>query len=87
MIAERRAEDRSPESGVLRISFQDPHSITIAAELVEISQRGFRATHDSKKLTAGLEVQYSRGDQSSGRARVIWTHILEGRCVSGFLLL
>jgi hypothetical protein len=84
--SERRSEERSPQSGAIEISFADPNPMTVRAELIEASERGFRASHDSRLLTVGLEVRYSRSG-SSGRARVIWTHVLDGRCVSGFLIL
>jgi len=83
---ERRNETRSPQSGAVRIVFEDPNPITVEAELIEVSERGFRAAHDSRILTPGLEVRYARNG-SIGRARVIWTHVLEDRCVSGFLIL
>jgi hypothetical protein len=83
---ERRTEERSPQSGSIEISFEDPGPVTVRAELLEASARGFRAAHDEKSLAPGLEVDY-RSASSSGRARVMWTHVLEGRCVSGFLLL
>jgi hypothetical protein len=83
---ERRKEERSPYSGEIRISFDDPNPITVNAELIEVSERGFRAAHDSRLLAPGLEVRYARKG-SAGKARVIWTHVLEGRCVSGFLVL
>jgi len=83
---DRRNEERSPHSGTIRITFEDPNPVTLKAELIEISERGFRATHDSNALAPGLEVRYARRG-SSGRARVIWTHVLEGQCVSGFLIL
>jgi hypothetical protein len=83
---DRRREERSPQAGAVELSFDDPNPITIEGELVEISERGFRLRHDSKELAPGLEVRYSRSD-ACGRARVIWTHVLEGRCVSGFLVL
>ena len=83
---ERRLEKRWTQSGPIEISFADPAPVTVRAELIEASERGFRAAHDTKALAAGLEVEY-RSSLSSGRARVIWTHVLEGRCVSGFLTL
>jgi hypothetical protein len=83
---ERRQEKRWPQSGAIEISFADPTPVTVRAELIEASARGFRAAHDTKALAAGLEVEF-RSSHASGRARVIWTHVLEGRCVSGFLTL
>jgi len=82
---ERRQEERSPQSGAITIVFEDPSPVTVVAELIEVSGRGFRAAHDAKALMAGVEVDYATS-HSSGRARVMWTHVLEGRCVSGFLI-
>jgi hypothetical protein len=84
-IAERRREERSLQTGTIYISFDDPNLVVIEAELIEASERGFRARHDSKALAAGMEVQYECNG-SFGRARVMWTHVLDGRCVSGFLI-
>ena len=83
---DRRQEERSRRSGVIEILFEDPNPVTVKADLMEVSTRGFRAAHDANQLTPGLEVHYS-GTSSSGRARVIWTHVLGGRIVSGFLIL
>jgi hypothetical protein len=84
--ADRRQAERSPQSGPIEISFADPNPIAVSAELIEASDRGFRAAHDSRLLAPGLEVHYRR-EGASGRARVIWTHVLDGRSVSGFLIL
>jgi hypothetical protein len=83
---DRRREERLPRSGVIELSFDDPNPVTVQAELIEASDRGFRAAHESKLLAPGIEVQYTRSG-SVGRARVIWSHVLDGRCVSGFLIL
>ena len=83
---ERRTEERTPRSGAIHISFEDPNPMSVEAELIEASERGFRAKHESRLLVPGLEVHYGL-DGASGRARVIWTHVLHGRCVSGFLIL
>ena len=84
--SERRREERLPRSGTIHIAFADPNPVTVEAELIEVSERGFRAAHDSRLLAPGLEVEYRRTG-GSGRARVIWTHVLDERCVSGFLVL
>jgi len=83
---DRRQEERSLLSGSIEISFDDPNPITVEGELIETSERGFRAKHDSSAIAPGLEVRFLRTGVS-GRARVIWTHVLEGRRVSGFLIL
>lgn len=82
---DRRVAPREPQSGALEISFEAPVSTTIPASLVETSSTGFRALHDSTALEPGLEVSFKR-EGASGQARVIWTHVLDGRRVSGFLV-
>jgi hypothetical protein len=83
---ERRATARTAAEGALKISFQNPAPATIEAEWIESSATGFRAAHSSKALEPGLEVSYA-SPRGSGRARVIWTHVLDRHRVSGFLLL
>ncbi len=83
---DRREATRSIASGRVKISFENPASSTIDGELVESSARGFRVVHDSPAMEPGLEVSYE-SPARSGRARLIWTHVLEGRRVSGFLCL
>jgi hypothetical protein len=83
---DRRSSVRVPAQGGIQISFEDPVAVTVTAELLDVSEHGFRASHESKRLTPGLEVRYMRAGKS-GRARIMWTHILKERRVSGFMLL
>jgi len=83
---ERRATARIAAEGTLKISFENPSATTIEAQWIESSATGFRAAHSSKALEPGLEVSYESA-RGSGRARVIWTHVLDSHRVSGFLLL
>jgi hypothetical protein len=64
----------------------NPAPLTIRAALVETSASGFRASHDCQALEPGLAVSFTRNGLC-GRARVMWTHILDGRRTSGFLVL
>ncbi len=83
---DRRGAPRKEGLGVVEITISEPVAVTIQAALVENSATGFRAAYDAKSLEPGLEVVY-RHDDTYGQARVIWTHVLEGRRVSGFLIL
>lgn len=83
---DRRGAPREEGLGVVELSFSEPAPVTIEAALIENSATGFRASYDAKSLQPGLEVLYRR-DGARGQARVIWTHVLEGRRVSGFLIL
>jgi hypothetical protein len=81
---DRRDAPRQAEHGDVEISFDIPVPMKIQANLIETSATGFRAAHDSKAIEPGLAVRYKRVG-ASGEARVIWTQVLEGRRVSGFL--
>jgi hypothetical protein len=83
---ERRGAERAAESGRVRIWFENPARVDLEAEWIETSATGFRLAHDSDALEAGLEVSYESQEQF-GRARVVWTHVLDGRRVSGFVRL
>jgi hypothetical protein len=85
-ISERRRAERLPASGRVEISFEDPTLATVDAELLETSATGFRIAHDSKELISGLEIRLCR-DEVVSRARVVWTHLLNGRRVSGCVAL
>ena len=84
---ERRQFVRTPESATVEISFADPESTVVTAELVETSQTGFRIAHSCNELSPGLEILLSREDRPAERGRVIWTHVLDGRRLSGCLRL
>jgi len=83
---ERRRAPRVPVFERVEILFDDPMPTTVEVELNETSESGFRVSHDSQRLLPGLDVLLRR-DGAVYQARVIWTHILEGRRVSGCLLL
>jgi hypothetical protein len=85
-IPERRLAERLPASGRVEISFEDPTLVTVDADLLETSATGFRVAHDSKELISGLNVLLRRENVTS-RARVVWTHLLNGRRVSGCVVL
>ena len=84
--AERRIAPRLPRTGGVELSYSDPLPSKVRAELIESSSSGFRAAHESARLVPGIEVQFSFAEKS-GRARVIWTHVLQDHRISGFMLL
>jgi hypothetical protein len=85
-IAERRRFTRFPRSELVQISFENPTLVTVEAELVEMSATGFRIAHESRELISGMDVSLRR-DKVSNRARVVWSHLLNGRRVAGCVLL
>ena len=84
--AERRTSPRIAGEGRVALMFEDPIPRTVEADLLDTGSQGFRISHDSPRLVPGLEVAVT-GPGVAGRARVVWTHLLNGRRVSGFVLL
>ncbi len=84
---DRRAVPRIPSTGLVEIRFGEPAPEILEAELLEVSAQGFRAAHDSTRLEPGLDVFFRKSGELPARARVIWTHVLGDRRISGFLVL
>ena len=80
---ERRKEVREPASGWVELLFEDPAPVVAMGELLDRSVHGFRAAHGNVRLAPGMEVSFRSRDRT-GRARVMWTQVHGGRCVSGF---
>jgi len=83
---EKRREERREASGVVHVSFSDPHKVEIEGELMDVSPRGFRMAHRWTSLEAGQLVEFSHVE-AAGQARVMWNRILAERVESGFLVL
>ena len=83
---DRRWAVRTPASGRVEIGIEGLAPTVVEAEMIESSATGFRASHDSVALESGADVRY-RAASASGRARIMWTHVIQGRRVSGFLRL
>jgi len=82
---ERRAQARRPAKGEIKLR---PEGLagTITGRLIDVSSSGFRAHHGCRPLASGNLVEFEYGS-AKGRARVIWTQILEDNVESGFLIL
>lgn len=85
-VPDRRKEPRYPSSGRVEMTIPDLADDVIGGELIETSRNGFRIAHESNELSPGLEVALRHG-ATEYRVKVVWTHVLEGRRVSGFLVL
>jgi hypothetical protein len=83
---ERRKSPRFPAAGRVDVIFANPDLAVLGAELQEDGAQGCRILHDSPDLLAGTEVQIRHGG-SIRRARVVWTHLLDGRRLSGCVML
>jgi hypothetical protein len=84
--AEQRREARRPGSGAVRIAFADPVPLEIEGRLVDVSDHGFRMSHQCPELATGQVVEF-RHVEGKGQARVVWNRISPERIESGFLVL
>ena len=84
-IAEQRRETRRRGHGSVLVRSESPGSRNIQGRLVDVSDSGFRMAHDCSALTAGQYVAFAHVE-AKGRARVVWTRILDDSVESGFVL-
>ena len=85
--ADRRSEPRRPASGQVELRPEWFASTTcVSGEMLDIHSGGFRARHSFQALVSGHIVKFVYGSQQ-GRARVVWTRIVDDQVESGFLIL
>jgi hypothetical protein len=84
-IAEKRREARHPGTGNVLVRPEAPGSRDIQGKLVDVSDRGFRMAHQCAALTAGQYVSFAHVE-ARGRARVVWTRIVNHAIESGFVV-
>ena len=84
-IAEQRREKRHPGSGNVLVRPEAPGSRDIQGKLVDVSDSGFRMAHQCAGLTAGQYVEFAHVE-ARGRARVVWTRIVNHAIESGFVV-
>ena len=85
LIAEQRRETRRRGHGNVLVRPESPGSRDIQGRLVDVSASGFRIAHDCAALTAGQYVAFAHVE-ARGRARVVWTRILDDSVESGFVV-
>ena len=85
LATEQRRETRRPGHGNVLVRPESPGSRDIQGRLVDVSGSGFRMAHDYSALTAGQYVTFAHVE-ARGRARVVWTRILEASVESGFVV-
>jgi hypothetical protein len=85
LIAEQRRETRRRGHGNVLVRPESPGSRDIQGRLVDVSASGFRMAHDCSALTAGQYVMFAHVE-ARGRARVVWTRILDDSVESGFVV-
>jgi hypothetical protein len=84
-LAEKRAEERRPGKGNVMVRWMNPRPLEIEGRLLDVSASGFRMAHDCTALTAGQDVEFAHVE-SKGRARVVWTRIINRMVESGFVV-
>lgn len=84
-VAEQRRETRHLGHGNVLVRSESPGSRDIEGRLMDVSASGFRMAHDCSALTAGQYVAFAHVE-AKGRARVVWTRILDDSVESGFVL-
>ena len=85
LIAEQRRETRRRGHGNVLVRPESPGSRDIQGRLVDVSASGFRMEHACSALTAGQYVGFAHVE-ARGRARVVWTRILDDSVESGFVV-
>jgi len=85
LVTEQRRETRRPGHGNVLVRPESPGSRDIQGRLVDVSGSGFRMAHNCSALTAGQYVTFAHVE-ARGRARVVWSRILEDTVESGFVV-
>ena len=67
------------------VRWTSPGAQQIEGKLIDVSDGGFRMSHECSSLTAGLFVEFAHFE-AKGRARVVWTRIVAGAVESGFVV-
>jgi hypothetical protein len=84
-VAEQRREKRRQGHGNVLVRPETPGSRDIQGKLVDVSNNGFRMAHECSALTAGQFVTFAHVE-ARGRARVVWTRIVDDSVESGFVV-
>ena len=85
LVAEQRRETRRQGHGNVLVRPESPGSRDVQGRLVDVSTCGFRMAHQCSGLTAGQYVTFAHVE-ARGRARVVWTRILDNSVESGFVI-
>lgn len=85
LVAEQRREPRRQGHGNVLVRPESPGSRDVKGRLVDVSTGGFRMAHNCSALTAGQYVTFAH-IEARGRARVVWTRILDNSVESGFVV-
>lgn len=82
---DRRREQRQEADGDVSLFDIPAYPGPILGRLRDCSSGGFRASHDFALLKSGTILSFSHSG-GSGRARVVWNRIADGKWESGFVV-
>jgi hypothetical protein len=82
-LEDRRREPRHEASGTAILTVDGTPAWRIEGVLIDTSEGGFRLEHSHGGLTTGTEVRFAFHGRT-GRAKVCWNRIANGRVESGF---
>ena len=82
---ERRREPRHAATGDVVLYLDQPVTLEISAQLLDISASGFRAQHMYPALQTGMLIHVRIQDVESA-ALVAWNRIMDERVETGFIL-
>jgi hypothetical protein len=85
---ENRREERVQADGTVCLILDHDGSDALTGRLADVSQSGFRATHQSRELKPGRVIRFHYEDRETGRrksgwARVIWSREQGSQVESG----
>jgi hypothetical protein len=81
--ADRRIEPRHTAAGEVHLQQLNVRGAPFIGLLVDTAAAGFRARHHRFTLASGDLVDFEF-DGHSGRARAMWTRIVDGQVETGF---
>lgn len=79
---ERRQQPRHTTQGTVLLRDEKDPSLRVLAQLINVTERGFSASHFHGGFVEGQVVKF----QEWFRARVIWTRQVDDRFETGFLI-
>jgi hypothetical protein len=82
---DRRKQERLEKAGSVLLFGVLPNSRAVHGRLVDVSDRGFRASHDFALFKSGAIVRFQHAD-AEGQAQVVWNRSVEGKWESGFVV-
>ena len=80
---ERRQQLRHTTQGTVLLRDEKNPSLRVLAQLINVTERGFSASHFHKGFVVGQVVKF----QEWFRAKVIWTREVEDHEETGFLII